>query len=476
MKKQKILITTAIDYTNDVIHVGQAYEKVLADCIARYYRNKLGKENVYFLTGTDNHGTTNEKAAIKNNKDPAEYVEEISEKDKEQIDALLVEYDRFIKTTDEDHKKVATDFFAKAVETGDVYEGVYKGYYCEGCESHKTHSELTEEGQCPLHKTRQIQKLDEKNYFFKWSKYSKFLKELIESETFLLPRRKRNEMLSFIENGLEDIPVSRPKEKVSWGITAPNDETQVLYVWYDALVNYYTAASQTGFWNEETHIVHFVGKDILRFHTLLWPAMLENVGYKLPDTVYAHGFITLDGEKISKSRGNVIRPKELTDTYGTDAVRYYLLKRGPIVEDADISLSNLEEVYNAELANGIGNTFARITKLAENSGFSFKSKKIDTNIWDEEWSNPIKDYRADLALQNVWKRLSQLDKHVNENEPWAIKEEERLKEVLEYEVSELRNIAKIVEPFIPNAAKTMQKVLSKSKIKGGTVLFPRLNK
>ena len=473
-KYKKALITTAIDYANAEIHVGHAYEKVLADTIARYYREIYGSENVFFLTGTDEHGTTNYKAAQKAGVPVEQYTKEISEKDKAQMASLNISYDRFIRTTDKDHEKTASEFFAKAVETGDVYKGTYEGFYCEGCEAYKTLSELDENKQCPLHPTRKIQKLEEKNYFLKWSKYTDKLKDLIENEKdFILPIAKRNEMLSFLKQGLKDVPVSRPKHKVPWGITTPTDEEQVIYVWYDALVNYYTVGKNQDLWNEDTKIVHFVGKDILRFHALLWPAMLMNVGLKLPDTIYTHGFINLNGEKISKSKGNVIRPNELVEKYGVDATRYYLLKHGPITEDVDISLNHLEEVYNADLANGLGNTVARIAKLAENSGLEFDVVKFE-NPWEEEWAKPLEKYRVDLALQNIWKMLSELDKHININEPWAIKDDVKLKEILGFEVNSIRRIAVLLKPFIHDTSAKVSEQFGRKKVKSSAPLFPRI--
>ena len=472
--KEKILITTAIDYTNDVIHVGHAYQKILADCLARYERLRRGNANVYFLTGTDEYGTTNEKAAFVRGLSPLEHVTEISQKDKEQLKELNISYDRFIRTTDEDHKKIAAEFYKKAFDNGDIYKGVYIGLYCEGCEAYKTLSELNENGQCLLHPTREIQKVEEENYFFKWSKYADFLRELVNKPGFVLPEGKRKEMLAFIELGILDIPVTRPKYKVPWGIDAPNDPDHVIYVWFDALINYYTAGVQTGFWDEDTRIVHILGKDNARWHVLLWPAMLRSAGIRVPDMVYVHGFINLNGEKISKSKGNVIRPSDLVTQFGADPVRYYFLKHGPIVEDVNISIDHLKEVYNADLANGLGNTVARVAKLAEKSGMEFPVKGTG-EIFDEEWSEPLKDFRVDHALQNIWQKLSDLDKHINENEPWAIKDAVKLKEVLSYEINELRNIGKIIEPFIPQTAKKVQEQLGAVKIKTASVLFPRLH-
>lgn len=473
-KPKKVLVTTAIDYANDVIHIGHAYEKILADTIARYYRKLIGEENVYFVTGTDEHGTTNYKAAQEANVPVEKYTHQVSEEDKKQIDSLNVSYNRFIRTTDKDHEKTAAEFFKKAAKTEDIYKGTYEGYYCEGCEAYKTHSELTEKEQCPYHPTREIQRIKEENYFFNWSNYSEKLKELItKKKDFILPEGKRNEMLAFLDQGLQDIPVSRPKYKVPWGVTVPNDDSQVIYVWYDALVNYYTVGKKEGFWDKETKIVHFVGKDILRFHALLWPAMLMNLDLPLPDTIYTHGFINLEGRKISKSLGNVIRPDELVEKYGVDAIRYYFLKYGPIKDDVDISLGHLENVYNGELANGLGNTVARIAKMAERSEFNFEKPALK-DIWTDEWAKPLEKYRVDLALTTIWNKLSELDKHINENEPWAEKDTKRLKEILNYEVNSVRYISKVLEPFIPCTSGKIQEQFGSEKIKSGPPLFPRI--
>ncbi|HSX39598.1 MAG TPA: methionine--tRNA ligase [Candidatus Saccharimonadales bacterium] len=471
-KEQKYLITTAIDYTNDVIHIGHAYQKILADCVARYQRLKRGDKDVYFLTGTDEYGTTNEKAAKDRNVSPKQHVDEISARDRAQLDALNVSYDRFFRTTDEDHTKTASDFYKKVFDAGDIYKDKYKGLYCEGCESYKTFSELNEEGQCLLHPTRKIQELEEVNYFFKWSKYSDFLRALVNSERFVLPQGKKKEMLAFIENGIKDIPITRPTYKVTWGIPVPNDPEQVIYVWFDALINYFTAAKPLGFWDDSTEIVHILGKDNAKWHVLLWPAMLKSASERVPDTIYVHGFINLDGQKISKSRGNVILPTDLVNKYGVDAVRYYFLKHGPIVEDVDISIKHLEETYNSDLANGLGNTVARLAKLAENSGFEFDFAEGELNLDDLK---PIEeDFRIDIALQNVWKNLADLDKHINENTPWAIKEANTLKEVLTYEITKLREVALLLQPFMPETSKQILSQFSSQKITARSALFPRL--
>ena len=472
MDKKRVLITTAIDYTNDVIHIGHAYQKILADCLARYYRGVLGKENVYFLTGTDEYGSTNQKAAEKRGVTPKEHVDEISSRDKAELDALNLDYNRFIRTTDADHRETAQKFFQKVFDNGDIYKGSYTGLYCEGCEAYKTMSELDADGRCLLHPTRDIQKVEEENYFFKWSEYSDFLKQLIEAKGFVLPEGKRREMLGFIEQGINDLPVTRPGYKVSWGIQAPNDSEHVIYVWFDALINYFTAAEPGGFWNDETHIIHVLGKDNARWHALLWPAMLKSAGKTLPSTIYVHGFVNLNGEKISKSKGNIIRPSELVTQFGADAVRYYFIKHGPVIEDVDVSVDHIKQVYNADLANGLGNTASRLARLAETSGFEFHVPELKE--WDDIFTEHFNNFRVDLAVQHVWSKLGVLDKHINDNKPWAIKDAPHLQTILTWEINELREIINYLEPFIPETASKLSAVFGKENISLKEQLFPRL--
>jgi methionyl-tRNA synthetase len=307
-----------------------------------------------------------------------------------------------------------------------------------------------------------------------------FLRDLLENKDgkglLVLPEGKRKEMQAFIDGGLLDVPVTRPKYKLSWGIEAPNDPEHVLYVWFDALINYYTVGSQNGFWDEDTEIVHFVGKDIARWHTLLWPAMLKSAGMRLPDTVYVHGFINLNGEKISKSKGNVIYPNELVEKYGVDAVRYYFLKHGPVTEDADISIEHFESVYNGELANGLGNTVARLAKLGERAGLVLDSGKDFADLEYGDVFEPIESgFRTDLTLVRIWEKLGELDKQINQAEPWKITDAGKLEEVLTDEIGKLVEITTLLQPFIPNTAKKILEQFD-GNVKSGDALFPRLKK
>lgn len=471
---KKILITTAIDYTNDVVHIGHAYQKIVADVLARYYRLTLGGKNTFFLTGTDEHGGNIEIAAKTKGKTPQKFIDKIVQQDKKEWDTLQISPDRFIRTTDADHKKTVKKFWRKSALAGDIYKGIFTGKYCFGCESYKTESEIVE-GKCPLHPTKEPQKVEEENYFFRWKKYQRFLEEeLGKTPEFIYPSTRQHEMQSFLTfPGLADIPISRPKEKISWGIPVPDDPTQVIYVWFDALINYYTATKPVGFWGEDTHIIHILGKDNLRWHALLWPAMLTSAGVeKLPDTIYAHGFINLNGQKISKSLGNVIRPSELVKQFGSDAVRYCFLKYGPAVDDVDITIERIKAVYNSELADGLGNTISRLAKVCGTSGFSFYShERLTMNLSIKLAIGLIYLHKA---LEVIWKRVDEIDQAFDERKPWNLKGEE-LRAFLTVQVKRILQIATDLQPFMPETSAKILHQFSQKKINAKKPYFPRMS-
>lgn len=470
---RKIFITTAIDYTNDVVHVGHAYQKILADCLARYYRIACGKENVFFLTGTDEHGGNIEESAQKQRKNPKDFVDAIVAQDKKQWETLNISYDRFIRTTDEDHKKIVEEFWRKSLKEGDIYKGTFRGLYCLGCESYKSVSEIVD-GKCPLHKTKTLQKTEEENYFFRWSKYQSFLEKFYQNNpNFIIPQSRQHEMESFLKQEVADIVISRSSDKISWGIPVPDDPSQTIYVWFDALINYYTAASKAGFWDDDTQIIHIIGKDNLRWHALLWPAMLQSVELRLPDTIYAHGFINLNGQKISKSLGNVIRPDELVKQFGADAVRFYLLYYGPSVDDADLSSNHLERIYKSLLADHWGNLVQRIAVLCEKSGFINHTKTPTTfsNYVDIH----LKNLRVQHAVDDIMNRIAHFNHEINQKEPWN-KTGKELETFLSEAVS---NICQFAFDFVPFMPETSEKIIAQFieiKIKAQKPYFPRLSR
>ncbi len=464
--KNKILITTAIDYTNDVIHIGHAYQKILADVFSRYFKIQ-GKE-VFFLTGTDEHGGNIEKSAKDKGMEVKDYVDSISTQDKEQIDALDVAYDRFIRTTDEDHKKVVKEFWQTIFAKDLIYLKPFKGLYCLSCESFKTDSEAVD-GFCDIHKKLKLTEHEEENYFFKWSEFQKFLTDFFKNNPdFVIPESKYNEMFNFLNDGIEDISISR--ENINWGIPVPNDPKQVIYVWFDALINYYAGGKKAGFWDDDTTIIHFLGKDNLRWHALLWPAMLQAAELKLPDVVYAHSFINIEGQKVSKTLGNIIRPTDLVKDFGSDAVRYFLLKRGPLNDDVDISIDKIKEVYNADLANGLGNLVQRVSKIGEST--NYENKATDELSFSEEIVAKLDEFKINEAIELAQAKIADENKFIESEKLWG-KTDEELEKGLERCVKNIRQITYDLSPVLPKACAEIEKRFS-GKIVFGEPLFMRI--
>lgn len=460
----KFYITTAIDYTNDTIHVGHIYQKVIADVLARYHR--LLDEKVYFLTGTDEHGGKVEKSAKFAGFEgkEKEFVDTVAKADEAEQRSINVSFDRFIRTTDSDHVQVCLDFWKRVEKNGDIYQGEYDGIYCEGCESYLYKSDL-KNGKCPLHPNQEPKVIKEKNYFFRWSKYAPFLKNHIETHPeFVWPEKKKNEMLAFIEQGILDIPVSRAN--IKFGIPVPNDPSQTIYVWFDALINYLTGAPE-GFWPADIHIL---GADNTRWHALLWPAMLKSAGFELPKTILVNGYLTLNGQKISKSIGNVIKASDLVKQFGADAVRFYLLKSKPVDTDGDISIEKIKESYNADLANGLGNLAARVAKLCEKSQSEYPplEQKLDENI-----GKLVSNYKLDEALKEIFIWIKETNESISKDEPWKLEGNELNHELNEY-VGQIRKIAFNLQPFIPETASKILLQFKGPTIKSGPPLFPRI--
>lgn len=468
---KKYYVTTAIDYANGVIHIGHALQKTVADVLARYYRIKLGDENVFFLTGTDEFGQNIAKVAEKNGITPKEWVDKISKLIQKEQDSLNISYNRFIRTTDEDHQKVAQEIWERVDRAGDIYLGEFIGLYCSSCEAYYTEEDLVD-NHCPFHPSLEIQKVTEKNFFFKWSKYQDFLLDLLkENPNFAIPASRRNEMIAFLERGLQDIPISRTSFK--WGVPVPNHPDHVMYVWFDALTNYLTGIGFlddrekfTKFWPANLHIL---GKDNFQKHTLLWPAMLKSAGIALPKTVYGHGFLTLNRQRISTTLGNVIRPSEWVEKFSADAIRYYLLRYSSLEEDSDISEEKLKEVYNADLANGLGNLVARVAKLCEQNNISAPEPPGE---FDPKMIVHLDSYKFNEALAHIWGEIASADKKVNEEKPWELSGE-KLEEVLVDLVKRIQHIAFNLQPFLPQTSEKILKQFS-GQVKSSPALFPRL--
>jgi len=441
----KFYVTTAIDYVNAEPHVGHAYQKIIADVLARW--NKLKGKNVFFLTGTDEHGQKIARSAEAKGKKPEEFVDEMAEKFKEAWKSLDVEYDRFIRTTDKDHEKFVREFIKKI--ENDIYKGTYEGLYCTGCEAYYTEKDL-EDGLCPIHKTK-IEKLKEESYFFKLSKYRERLLELYEDKEFILPKERRNEIRNRVEEGLADLSITRTNFK--WGIDFPLDKNHVVYVWFDALLNYLSGAGKNQeFWPAS---VHLLGKDNGWFHAVIWPAMLISAGYKIPKTVFIHGFLTFNGQKISKSLGNVISPVYLAEKYGADSIRYFVCRNFVFGQDGDFSEQVLVKRYNDELANKLGNLVSRVTALTEKYGIEKCENKLLKKLKFQEIEKTINDYEFDKALNLIFEFIDACNEYVQENKLWETKDKKRL-----YELADsIKAIAILLWPFIPSSCKKIAEQL-----------------
>ncbi len=479
----KFYITTAIPYVNGAPHIGHAYEFVITDVISRYHKI-LGNETL-FLTGADENALKNVQAAEKLGITTQQLCDQNSQKFKELFEILNVKYNVFQRSSDQKtHWPGAQKLWKLCEESGDIYKKGYKGLYCVSCELFYTSKEFAD-GLCPVHKTKPDE-VEEENYFFKLSKYQDQILKIIESDEIkIFPEFRKNETLSFIKNGLEDISISRSNKRAkNWGVPVPGDDSQRIYVWFDALDIYQTGI---GFGTDEEKYkkwwpadLHVIGKDIFRFHTIYWPAILLSAGLKLPKAILIHGFLNIGGEKMSKTLGNIIDPFDFIENLkkngvelATDALRYYLLTQ-PIFDDGDFSEENFKEVYTANLSNGLGNAVSRIAKLAENSGLQFDELAASGDIYTQEEQKAIEDYDLNIVLHNILiVDLSIIDRHINQNSPWLIKDADKLKPILQEEINNLRKLALKLQPFMPETAEKILKQFS-GEIKSAPALFPRI--
>ena len=479
----KFYITTAIPYVNAKPHIGHAFEFVQADAIARYH--KILGDEVLLLSGGDENALKNVQAAEQAKIPIQEFIDKNSNLFLELSKRLNVQFDVFQKGSDKKHHSSSQKLWELCNKNGDIYKKSYGGLYCVGCEQFYEKEELNENGECFEHPGKTLEKVSEENYFFRLSKYQDALIKLIQSNTLeILPEFRKNEMLSFLKNPLQDISISRSNERAkNWGVKIPGDDSQRMYVWFDAL-NIYQSGIGFGsdnkkykkWWPADLHVI---GKGILRFHAIYWPAFLLSANLKLPKKIFVHEYIIVNGQKMSKTLGNVLDPIPLIEKYGADALRYYLLAKISPFSDGDFSEEKLKETYNADLANGLGNLVARVAKLAENSNYSemeSAGKTFTHLISIEEYSQALENYKFNDALSFVWKKISALDKFINEEKPWELLKtnDKRLKTILDHAVDQIQEIAVLLEPFLPQTAKKIEEQFRGPKIKSEKPLFPRM--
>ncbi len=471
-------VTTSIPYINGEPHIGFGLEITIADVIARYARQQ--GNNVIFTTGTDEHGGKIEEKATELKLTPQALADQNSAKFRELATTLDITNDRFIRTTDKGHMQRAQIIWKNLSK--DIYKGKYIGWYCVGDEAFFTETVVKENnGVCPAH-NRPYDKIEEENYFFKLSNYTEQILKVINDGAFrVVPDTKRNEVLSLLKEGLEDISISRPKEKISWGIPVPGDTKQVMYVWFEALLNYITVLGYPEhedfkkFWPANVQVV---GKDITRFHAAIWPGILLGLGLPLPKALYVHGFVNVAGQKISKSLGNVINPAEIVTTYGVDAFRYFFLRHVPSYGDGDFSYEEFERAYNNELGNELGNAVQRTVVMIEKFQQGLIGDIPPAEHDNAVYHQALADFKFDRALDSVWEQVRGLNQYIDEQKPWMIAKEgdmEHLQEVLSSMVSDLLEIADSLTPLLPNTAQAIKNIFAEGLLRAPqSVLFPKI--
>lgn len=473
----KFYVTTSIPYVNADPHVGHAMEFMQADVLARYHRQQ--GDDVVFATGTDEHGGKNAEAAKALGVSPQVHVDTLSENFKALCGALDINYDRFIRTTSKQHEVGAQAIWKKLQAY--IYKGEYRGMYDQKEEEFVTHEKAKELKTHDPQTYKRLQEITEENYFFKLSAFTDEIKKAITDGSFrVVPVSRKHEILAVLDKGLDDISISRPKDKLDWGITVPGDEKHVMYVWFEALMNYITVLAYPKpddikrYWPADVQVI---GKDILRFHAAIWPGMLLAMNLPLPKTLYVHGFVTLEGMKMSKSLGNVVAPKAILDTFGSDAMRYYFLRHIPSYDDGDFSWERMYDVYNGELGNELGNLVQRLAAMIA----KYLNGKLGDLSAGEHDTGPYRaaldEFRFDKALEYVFGLIRGLNQYIDEEKPWEIVKTDgsHLQEVLTYTASSLVQIAGLLEPFMPKTADSIRSIFSTSNVNvPAQSLFPRL--
>jgi methionyl-tRNA synthetase len=477
---RKFYVTTAIDYVNAPVHLGHSLEKVQADVLARYHRS-LG-EDVFFLTGTDENAQKNVLAAEKEGISTKKFVDQNANFAKNLWKKFNISFDYFIRTTNKKiHWPGVKKLWLKCKEAGDIYKRSYTGLYCTGCEVFLREKDL-KDGLCPYH-LKKPEVVSEENYFFRLSKYQKELERIIEKDEIeIFPRERKNEVLSFIRSGLEDFSISRPRERMKgWGIPVPGDRSQIIYVWFDALTNYISAIGYgrdektfKKYWPADLHII---GKDILKFHAIYWPAMLLSAKIELPRRILVHGFITVAGQKMSKSLGNIVNPLEIIEKYGADPLRYFLLRESSPFEDLDFTFEKFKQRYNSDLVAGLGNLAARIISLAQKfkalpfSKIRKKNPEIKEKILNvsKRYKEAMKEFKFNEALVSIWDLIGFCDKFIERERPWEERKGQR--EIIENLLLSLFQIAELLEPFLPQ---TSEKIKKQIRGKKAEHLFPKV--
>ncbi|MFN3693336.1 MAG: methionine--tRNA ligase [Candidatus Paceibacteria bacterium] len=475
--KKARYITTTLPYVNADPHIGFAYEIVNADALARYWR-LLGDE-VFFNTGTDEHGQKIAQKADEKGESRQAYVDHYANEFKKLGEALNLSFDAFIRTTDAKHVAAAQEIWRRCAERGDIFKKSYSGHYCVGCELFYKPEELLEGNVCPIH-TTPCQVIQEENYFFKLSNYQTYLEDYLSREGVIEPEWRRQEALNFVKAGLEDFSISREKSRLDWGIPVPDDENQVMYVWFDALTNYISTLGwpdESGdfgkFWRDGD-VMQVAGKDQVRFQSIMWQAMLKSAGVKATDKVVYHGFINSGGQKMSKSLGNVISPYELIEKYGTDATRYLLLRHVHPFDDSDVTWEKLDEWYTANLVNGLGNLVARVMKMAE-THLDAPVERPEAVRFADEYTEAFATHNLQLVCDYVWSRVGALDERIATEEPFKLvkTEPEKAKAIIRELVLEVYSIGRLLSPLMPETNRIIKEAVLENKKPDN--LFKRLD-